>query len=250
MTPPRLLSIELTNSCNKACHFCYNHSSPEGRQFWSNDKLIPFLEDCAKNGVEAVSFGGGEPLQYPELLPLISASKQLLYTSVTSNGLMLHSKLMEEFIASRPDKVHISLHFPEREDELRRVIRQVKLLQSAGIRSGINFLIDATKLKACRIASRKIRLAGINYRDIVYLPMRPKNTPSAEQIRQVAGGFFQSTACLQQCGKSERFCSIGWDGRVAWCSYTATKASLHEFTYAELCKSLENLELTYCGETR
>ena len=58
------ISIEVTNRCAKACWFCYNHSQPEADGRWEPDDLSRFVLDCAANGVKAVSFGGGEPLQY------------------------------------------------------------------------------------------------------------------------------------------------------------------------------------------
>src|SRR5262249_57957700 len=59
------ISIEVTNRCAKACDFCYNASGPQGTTYWDARELVGFVRDCAANGVKAVSFGGGEPLQHP-----------------------------------------------------------------------------------------------------------------------------------------------------------------------------------------
>jgi organic radical activating enzyme len=32
---------------------------------------VSFVSDCAAHGVKAVSFGGGEPLQYDDLFPVL-----------------------------------------------------------------------------------------------------------------------------------------------------------------------------------
>jgi MoaA/NifB/PqqE/SkfB family radical SAM enzyme len=58
-----LISIELTNRCAKACWFCYNHSLPEGETRWEPAEVVAFVRDCAAHGIQAASFGGGEPLQ-------------------------------------------------------------------------------------------------------------------------------------------------------------------------------------------
>jgi hypothetical protein len=55
--------------------------------------------------------------------------------------------------------------------------------------------------------------------------------------------------CLTACGSSPRFCSVGWDKRVAWCSYTATRAPLRELTFAGLAAALDGLGLEFCGGT-
>ena len=44
---------------------------PEGDTRWTADELLSFVSDCADHGVKAVSFGGGEPLQYPALFEVL-----------------------------------------------------------------------------------------------------------------------------------------------------------------------------------
>src|SRR5262249_12558577 len=92
-----------------------------------------------------------------------------------------------------------------------------------------------------------VRASGIGNDRIVYLPMRVRDTPTPDEMGRVAGGLFQSMSCLMKCGRSPRFCSIGWDKSVAWCSYTATRAPLRELTYAGLTAALTGLGLEFCG---
>jgi hypothetical protein len=84
----------------------------------------------------------------------------------------------------------------------------------------------------------------------VYLPMRGQDTPTPEEMGRVAGGkHFQSMSCLLKCAASPRFCSIGWDKTVAWCSYTRTRAPLRELTWKGLQGALDGLGLEFCGGT-
>ncbi len=150
----------------------------------------------------------------------------------------------------RPDKVHVSIHFPQHAAEVSHVIGLVKQLELAGLRSGINFLVDREQLTAATLAAHQVRQAGISNERIVYLPMRGMNTPTPKQVATVAGELpFQSTSCLSACGKSPRFCSISWDRQVAWCSYTQTRAKLTELSYAGLTAALDGLGLEFCGGT-
>lgn len=87
------LSIELTNACDKACPFCYNHSQPEGDTLWSPDEVVALVEDCADHGVAAVSFGGGEPLQYPALFDILRRLDGRVFRSFTTSGLRLDEQL-------------------------------------------------------------------------------------------------------------------------------------------------------------
>jgi sulfatase maturation enzyme AslB (radical SAM superfamily) len=248
--PLELISIELTNRCAKACWFCYNHSLPEGDTRWTVDEVVGLIRDCAANGVKAVSFGGGEPLQYPGLFDVLEQLDGTLFRSMTTNGLLLHGAALDRLVVSRPNKVHISIHFPDRVHEVGRVIAQVTDLEARGIRSGVNFLVTRTNLPAARESARRVRDAGIGNERIVYLPMRGRDTPTPTELAAVAGNSpFQSMTCLTRCGPSPRFASIGWDRSVAWCSYTMTRRQLPELTHAGLVAAMDGLGLEFCGGT-
>ncbi len=151
------VSIELTNRCTKACWFCYNHSLPEGDTRWTPDEVVSFVNDCADHGTRAVSFGGGEPLQYPGLFDVLTRLRGRLFRSLTSNGLLLTGDLLERLVESAPEKVHLSIHFPQRQQEVERVIGQVQELEKRGIKSGINFLVAQSNLEAAIEAARRVR---------------------------------------------------------------------------------------------
>jgi MoaA/NifB/PqqE/SkfB family radical SAM enzyme len=247
---PERLSIEVTNRCAKACWFCYNHSHAEGATEWTPDELVGFVGDCAAHGVKAVSFGGGEPLQYDGLFAVLEQLRGTLFRSVTTNGLLLSGDLLERLVAAVPDKVHLSIHFPERDAEVERVVRQARELSDRGVRSGVNFLVARSNLEAARRAAAVVREAGIGNDHIVYLPMRARDTPTPEEVADVAGNApFQSMTCLTRCGRSPRFCSVGWDKTVAWCSYTVTRAPLRSLSHEGLLAALDGLGLAFCGGT-
>lgn len=244
------LSIELTNRCGKACWFCYNGSHGGGGTAWTIDELDLFVRDCAAHGVKAVSFGGGEPLQYEGVFELLRRLDGALFRSLTSNGLLLHGETRDRLVAARPDKVHLSIHFPGHRPEVERIVRQVHDLAGRGIRSGVNLLVMRSRLGETAEAARILRDAGIGNERIVYLPMRGRDTPTPAEVAAVAGGLpFQSTSCLSACGKSPRFVSIGWDRQVAWCSYTTARRPLDDLSHAGLLRALEGLGLTFCGGT-
>jgi hypothetical protein len=209
---------------------------------------VDFVTDCATHGIKAVSFGGGEPLQYDGLFDVLTRLRGTLFRSVTTNGLLLNDDALDRLAAAAPDKVHMSIHFPERDAEVVRVVRQVTELARRGLRSGINFLVSKTNLPAARRAAAAVRAAGIDNRRIVYLPMRGRDTPTPAEVAAVAGGDrFQSMSCLGGCARSPRFCSVGWDRTVAWCSYTPTRAPLPDLTHASLTRALDGLGLQFCG---
>src|SRR5262249_58441982 len=120
---------------------CYTQSRPGGGRGWRADGLAAFAGDCAAHGVKAVSFGGGEPLQYDGLFDVLARLRGVLFRSLTTNGLPLHGQTLERLVAAAPDKVHVSVHFPARPAEVERVIGQVTELARRGVRRGGHLLV-------------------------------------------------------------------------------------------------------------
>jgi MoaA/NifB/PqqE/SkfB family radical SAM enzyme len=243
------ISVELTNRCSKGCWFCYNHSGPGGNTRWGVDEVVAFIRDCAAKGVRAASFGGGEPLQYEGVFDVLRETQGVLFRSLTTNGLpLLHRETFDRLVNAAPEKVHVSVHFPQLRKEVERVIEQVQQLDRAGVRSGVNLLVTRSQLADTSAAAASLRAAGIGNDRIVYLPMRGRDTPSPRDVAAVAvGRRFQSMTCLAGCARSTRFCSVGWDKTVAWCSYTPSRRPLAEVTYESLCAAMKDLPLSFCG---
>src|SRR5262249_42011855 len=152
------VSIELTQRCKKACWFCYSGSHAKGGVEFRPEEVTAFVRDLAEHGVRAVSFGGGEPLEYAGVFDILRDLKGVLFRSLTTSGLPLRNDdTVAALAAAAPDKVHVSIHFPERESEVRRVIAQVATLQAHGIRSGVNLLVARSNLAPARARARRRR---------------------------------------------------------------------------------------------
>lgn len=244
------LSIELTERCGKGCGFCYNGSNRDGGTSWELDALCAFVLDCAAHGTRAFSFGGGEPLEAPELLwPVLDALRGRAFRSLTTNGLLLDAAVVARLAGTVVDKVHVSIHNPQDPDEVARVVAQVGALAAAGVRSGVNLLVRGSRLAAAAAAVRTLAAAGIANDRIVYLPMRGTDVPSPAEVGQVAAGRFQSTTCLAACGASPRFAAISAARTVAWCSYTVARRPLVAPSHAALVAALVGLGLVDCAAT-
>ena len=144
-----LLSIDLSNYCSKQCPFCYNHSTREGNTIWKPQEVIAFAADCVKTGgVKAVSLGGGEPFEYEGVFEVIDALFPLCYLSVTSNGLPLENPdIWDKLTKHKPDKIHLTIHQPDHQDEVDRVERQLHQIAGIGITPGVNLLVGADKVE-------------------------------------------------------------------------------------------------------
>jgi sulfatase maturation enzyme AslB (radical SAM superfamily) len=244
------ISVEPSRACSKGCSFCYNGSGPSGDGDWRVAELVAFAIDCARNGVRSISFGGGEPLEFPGIFDALVALEGVLARTLTTNGLLLDPAAVDALVRARLEKVHVSIHAPENAREVTRVIAQARELEARGVRSGVNLLVRASRLQDARAAARRLRDAGIGNDRIVYLPMRGSDTPTARDVAAVAHGPFQSMTCLGACGKSPRFASIGADRTAAWCSYTRARRRLARPDHASLIDALNGLGLEDCSGGR
>lgn len=242
------ISIDLSNYCTKQCDFCYNHSTKEGNVLWTVEELIPFILDLHEHGIEAVSFGGGEPFEFDGIFKLISSLMSEMYVSVTSNGLPLEKEsVFAELLENKPDKIHITIHHPENKEEVDRVIRLVKKISEVGIKSGVNLLVSDFNAIEAKSVYDELLSNGITSDRIILIPRRFTCMPTPKQLSEVAGGKpFQSPSCLMGCKKPTEFCSISWDKKVNWCSYASGKQPITELSYKGLMDALNQVEFGCC----
>ncbi len=241
------ISVEPSRRCSKGCSFCYNGSNADGAGAWTLDEIVAFARSCAENGVQSISFGGGEPLEWEPIFDVLRALDGLLARTLTTNGLPLDEPgILDRLVDARPQKVHVSIHAPENPREVTRASSHVLALEGRGVASGVNLLVRRSRLEEARAAARTLHTAGIHNDRIVYLPMRGDDTPSPRDVAGVAGAPFQSMTCLTACGRSPRFASIDAERRAAWCSYTRSRRPLASPSFGALALALDGLGLEPC----
>lgn len=242
-----LLSIDLSNYCSKQCPFCYNHSTKEGNVMWKPDEVITFACDCISNGIKAVSLGGGEPFEYDGIFDIIDALYDKCYLSITTNGLpLLDKKVWDNLMLHKPDKIHITIHNPDLNVEVERVISQIKQLQETDIKPGVNLLVGADKVEFAQSVYTQLKNV-INADQIIVIPQRFGNTPTPKQLASIAGGKpFQSPSCLLGCKRPENFVSVSWDKKVNSCSYAPNKQALKSLDYKGMTEALNNVIWKSC----
>lgn len=243
----KLLSIDLSNYCSKECPFCYNHSSREGSVVWMPTEVIALAKDCIGNGVRAVSLGGGEPFEYGGVFDIIDALVPLCYVSVTTNGLpLLDANVFDQLTIHKPDKVHITIHNPDKQAEVDRVESQLLRISDIGIKPGVNLLVINDKLAFAKAVYKRLRTI-LNSDQIILVPQRFSNTPTPKQLAGITEGQpFQSPSCLLGCQTPTNFVSLSFDKKVNFCSYAGGKAQLEELTYQGIVNALKKVKFTSC----
>ena len=108
---PGVCQVAVTNACNARCRFCsFPQVAPAERRMADPARLSQGLIAMERAGIRYVSFTGGEPLLYPDLLPALAQARDLnLETILVTNGALLVPKLIRELQGLGLDTIIISI---------------------------------------------------------------------------------------------------------------------------------------------
>jgi len=137
--------FDITNRCNLSCLHCY---SSEQREELTTTDVYHVLDKLSTAGVGMIDFGGGEPLLRTDIFDILTYSKHLgLYTSISTNGILLDENCVKRLKILNIDHVCISLDGakPETHDHIRnkkgtyeKTISGIKNCVNAGITTQIS----------------------------------------------------------------------------------------------------------------
>lgn len=148
-----VIQIHPTLRCNLRCRHCYSVSGPEQTRELPVEALEVLLGEVVEEGFNAVGVSGGEPLTYRPLPRLLaSARSQGLFTTVTTNGLLLSERRLEA-IAPHVSLLAISIDGTRRShDHLRgegafdRMQARLAGVRDAGVPFGLIFTLTLHNL--------------------------------------------------------------------------------------------------------
>ncbi len=146
---PLTINWALNNSCNFSCRHCY--SRVDTGDELSSATLKECLTKCAKAGVMAVNFGGGEPLLRHDILELARhAADAGFRVSMNSNGYLIDAAKAASLKEAGFSKIGISIdsHQPDVHDSFRgmpgshvKALAALNFLKKTGIRTSISTVI-------------------------------------------------------------------------------------------------------------
>ncbi len=139
------LYIYLTNDCNLACTHCYMYSGKPKINELAKEEWFKIIKNAQDNGITAITFTGGEILQYKEWFDIVKFAKESnMSVTLLTNGVLWDKDKIEKsklYI----DEVQISLDGTD--EELNSIIRgkgnfnqaldNVKLFVKAGVKTVI-----------------------------------------------------------------------------------------------------------------
>lgn len=110
------LCLVITDRCSAACDFCGFSCSPEGHQVMDAGFMARMIREAKDMGMKLVSFSGGEPFLYPELLKEgARLSREAgMKVSIATNGFWgawEDDKIRQVLEDIKPDSVGLSTDF-------------------------------------------------------------------------------------------------------------------------------------------
>ncbi len=99
----------LTNLCNENCLYCFRELNETQLELQQNLRVIDKLDAL---GVDRITYCGGEPLLYPNLIELMRYSRKLGITNnLITNGSLLTEENLDDYL-SVTDKITFSIDSP------------------------------------------------------------------------------------------------------------------------------------------
>ena len=88
--------FEITKKCNLSCIHCYCNGGYNEEDELSTKEIIEFITRLSRDGIETITFTGGEPLLRKDLISILEfASNCGLGITIFTNGTLIDKRLLE-----------------------------------------------------------------------------------------------------------------------------------------------------------
>lgn len=235
---PRLIDIEMTNTCNFRCLMCPtgNFSQKRAKGFMAKEVFAKILEEVAPYRTPLRFIRWGEPLSHPHILEFLRACRQRdVLTHVNTNGSKLTDEMMDALLDIPLDSLKFSFQGVDRVsysemrnidffDELTATIR--RLHEKRGDRAKPYIQVSTTITYESRemvgrfkqdmapiCDSLNVGRTVLEYVDLNAVRLRDHELEELKRLKQLESLIKVHPECPEVFDKL----SINWDGRVTAC---------------------------------
>lgn len=181
---PFFVQMAPTSACNLNCLYCFAQFHQREIQFFPFSRLKKVIEGLAELGTRFIMLTGGEPMMYPQIIPLIRLiSENNIECLLNTNGVLVNGRMDE---LDGVDIYSISLDGPRELNDYYRgkgvydkVLKVISEARSRGKRIQLQFTMTKNILEAFahvnEIAEQYGCFIGINF-------LRPQSQVSGKVI--------------------------------------------------------------------
>ena len=144
------LKLRVGSKCNQNCKFCHSN---KGDDYEFNPKIIPFIK---YNNFGNITYGGGEPLMYWDIIKYIIESLPNIHHTIVTNGSLFNEECLS-YCLKYNIQIFISLtDYTNITDETYKIISKVPQLGTSKLYDGtksfqeLDELVNQFKLKIGR----------------------------------------------------------------------------------------------------
>ena len=123
---PEHVSIEVTESCNLRCSFCYLAAGPDKRDRLEFHEVLRLLDDMKSHGLTSVSLTGGEFFLHPQAIQILRyACEEFPSVGLLTNGTAFSEKAFD-VLEHYKDRVTVSISIDSAKANFHNSVRQGK----------------------------------------------------------------------------------------------------------------------------
>jgi radical SAM protein with 4Fe4S-binding SPASM domain len=123
---PQIASIELTNTCNLECNYCYGEYKRGKGEFWDIEDIKMLFDSLSASGIMVIELTGGEPLMHPKSKEIIElAVDKFELISILTNGVLFNDKIAK-IVQKHKNKITFQISIDGCSEETNHKVRRVK----------------------------------------------------------------------------------------------------------------------------
>lgn len=259
---PKMIDLEVTNTCNFRCLMCStgNFSQMRSKGFMAEETFAKLVSECAEHGAALRFIGWGEPLTHPKIISFVQqATDAGLLTHLNTNGSKMTREMAENLIGAGLKSLKFSFQGVDKKSygEMRNIdffeelIETIKMFGEVRAQRGTPYLHVSTTItyetpELVEVFKTRVKplvdLVSVgrttfDWMDLKAVRLRPHELEMLKHLSALESTVKVHPECPEVFDKL----SLNWDGKVSACCMDSdnlmTLGDLNVQTLAEIWHS-------------